>query len=109
MENIYHVTTSANIANIPTRPDCLSWTDVGPGSKWENGRSWMTKEIPELVDEGILTPISDMVLKQDFNAGFFYECGLPDCLTRGHFAMASHEILEPERYLLAISCLLLLP
>ena len=33
MENIYHVTTSANIADIPTRPDRLSLADVGPGSE----------------------------------------------------------------------------
>ena len=34
LENIYHVKTAANIADIPTRPDLLTLKDVGPGSEW---------------------------------------------------------------------------
>ena len=48
MENIYHVITSANVADIPTRPHKCSLQDVGPGSEWECGRPWMTKEISQL-------------------------------------------------------------
>ena len=101
LENIYHVTTAANIADIPTRPDRLSLADIGPGSEWEIGRPWMTKEISELISDGTLTPITDMVLQQDnqeeFNEGFVYERGTPECLTRGHFAMIAYETTEPER------------
>ena len=55
-EHIYHVTTEANVADIPTRPDKLTLADLGPGSEWEEGRPWMHKEVPQLVQEGILTP-----------------------------------------------------
>ena len=37
MDNIYHVITSANVADIPTRPDKCTLQDVGPGSEWECG------------------------------------------------------------------------
>ena len=61
----------------------------------------MTKEISELISYGTLTPITDMVLQQDdqeeFNEGFVYERGTPECLTRGHFAMIAYETTEPER------------
>ena len=33
MEHIYHVTTSANIADIPTRPDRFSLADIPSGPK----------------------------------------------------------------------------
>ena len=55
-EHIYPVTTEANVADIPTRPDKLTLADLGPGSEWEEGRPWMHKEVPQLVQEGILTP-----------------------------------------------------
>ena len=61
----------------------------------------MSKEISKLVEEGTLTPISEMTLKHDnqeeFNEGFVYERGLPEFLTRGHFAMVAHNVSEPER------------
>ena len=45
----------------------------------------MSKEISELVEEGTLMPVSEMTLKHDnqeeFNEGFVYERGLPECLT----------------------------
>ena len=101
LEHIYHVSTSANIADIPTRPDRLSLADIGPGSEWENGRPWMTREVSELVSEGILTPINEMTLQkddqEDFNEGFIYERGIPECLTRGNLALAVTDISEPER------------
>ena len=81
--------------------DRLSLADIGPGSEWENGRPWMTKEISELILDGTLTPITDMVLQQNdqegFNEGFVYERGTPECLTRGHFAMIAYETTELKR------------
>ena len=100
LDNIYHVTTTANVADIPTRPDRLTLDDLGPSSEWENGRPWMSEEVSDLIKDGTLTPISNMVLQQDdqeeFNEGFVYERGTPECLTRGHLAMVSHETTDPE-------------
>ena len=61
-EHIYHETTEANVADIPTRPDKLTLADLGPGSEWEEGRPWMHKEVPQLVQEGMLTPIQDLAM-----------------------------------------------
>ena len=41
LDHIYHVTTEANVANVPTRPDKLTISDLGPGSDWDGGRPWM--------------------------------------------------------------------
>ena len=66
-ENMYHVITSANVAEIPTRPDKCTINDVGPDSEWEKGRPWMKKEISALVEEGtmcelcVLSHTSDLV------------------------------------------------
>ena len=37
LEQIYHVTSSQNPADIGTRPSKLTLEDVGPDSKWEHG------------------------------------------------------------------------
>ena len=49
LENIFFVNTADNIADIPTRPDLLTLEDLGPGSEWENGKPWMTEELPDLI------------------------------------------------------------
>lgn len=64
-ENMYHVSTSANVADIPTRPNKCTINDVGPDSKWETGRPWMRKEISALVEEGTLTPVADLTTIRD--------------------------------------------
>ena len=45
LDNIYHVTTEANVADVPTRPDKLTISNLGPGSDWDGGRPWMQKEL----------------------------------------------------------------
>ena len=47
-EHIYHVISSANVADIPTRPNRCTIKDVGPGREWEEGRPWMKKELSTL-------------------------------------------------------------
>ena len=99
MENIYHVITSANVADIPTRPDKCSLQDVGPGSEWEWGRPWMTKEISQLVNEGTLTPIADLASLQDddqedFKEGFVMS-HIPDMINRRHTTLLARD--DPNR------------
>ena len=85
--HIYHVTTEANIADIPTRPDKLTLADLGPGSEWEQGRPWMHREISQLVQEGILTPIKDLAMqtnkKDDFDKGFVFKHSTLDMANQG--------------------------
>jgi hypothetical protein len=87
LENIYHVKTDFNIADIPTRPDKLTIKDLGPGSKWENGLDWMTEDLDTITEQGILTPITDLTMKPEYQAeyedGFVLERA-PDILTQGH-------------------------
>jgi hypothetical protein len=103
LENIFHVATTANVADIPTRPDRLSLADIGPGSEWDSDRPWMTKEISELISDGTLTPIADMVLQQDdqeeFNAMTIHETTEPERLSREQEqADIGKYIIFPTRY-----------
>ena len=88
LENLYHVKTDCNIADGPTRPDkvCLQ-TDLGPGSVWEDGLPWMTKDLDDIVEAGILTPATSLVLKpedeKEYKDGFVFE-KTHDILTQGH-------------------------
>ena len=41
LEQIYHVTSSQNPADIGTRPSKVTLEDVGLDSKWDYGEDWM--------------------------------------------------------------------
>ena len=89
LQNIYHVQTAHNVADIPTRPGKLDTSDVGPGSSWETGSPWMECDIEEAVQQGILTPIADLKMKSEdqgeYDEGFVLERS-PDILTQGHLS-----------------------
>ena len=88
MENIYHVQTAYNVADGPTRPDKLTFEDVGPGTPWEIGLPWMSMDLDKIIEQKILTPIQEHMMndedKEEFEEGFVIE-RTPDVLTRGHF------------------------
>ena len=94
IENIFYVNTEDNIADIPTRPDRLTIEDLGPGSEWENGKPWMTEDLPHLIQRGVLTPVEDLTIDSrgdpDFDEGFVHE-RIPEVLTRGHHSMLTVE------------------
>ena len=96
LKNIFHIQTSHNVADIPTRPDKLTSTDLGPGSAWETGLPWMEHEIDNVVQQGILTPIADLMMKPEdqteYDEGFVLERS-PDILTQGHLV----HLASPER------------
>ena len=88
LENLYHVTTDCNIADGPTRPDKICFeTDLGPGSNWEEGLSWMTMDLNDIVAKGILTPALSLVMQpdqqKDFEEGLVLE-RTHDILVQGH-------------------------
>ena len=87
MENLFHVKTSFNVADGPTRPKENVQSLVGPGTEWECGLPWMTKDISQAIEDKILTPATDLVLsdneKKDYDEGFVFD-RTPDVLTRGH-------------------------
>ena len=58
-------------------------SDIGPESKWEQGKSWMRQEISSAVEVGILKPISDLRVTvekdvEDFKNGFLFGNDDPD-------------------------------
>ena len=61
--------------------------DVGPDSIWEKGHKWMNGEINDAIENGILTPASQLRVKEedeeDFNQGVIIERSA-EILTRGH-------------------------
>ena len=101
LENIFHVNTKDNIADIPTRPDTITLEDLGPGSEWENGKPWMTEEVPELIQRGVLTPIEELTTDvqddPEYCEGFIFE-RVPEVLTRGHHSMLAVEAKDPQRH-----------
>ena len=66
---------------------------IGPGSVWENGLPWMSKDLEEMVADGDLTPVEQLVLqkedKQDYEDGFVFE-RTPDVLTQGHTTLTAN-------------------
>ena len=54
LDNVYHVRTEYNPADCGTRPCKVTVADLGPGSRWECGDSWMKLELDEAVKEGYI-------------------------------------------------------
>ena len=100
LENLFHVRTENNIADGPTRPDKFCLTDVGPGSVWEVGLPWMTKDMEDIINAGILTSVKDLVMKEEdekaYDEGFVLE-KTPDVLTQGHYAASFSQPVNEER------------
>ena len=63
LKQIYHVVSAQNPSDCGTRPDLVVDSDIGPGSRWENGLPWMKGEIEDAVNSGILTPIEKIIVK----------------------------------------------
>ena len=87
LDNVYHVVTDQNLADLPTRPDKVSLSDVGPLSSWHTGLDWMKLDLTQAIEDKILTPLEKLSmpddLKEDYDKGFVYE-KTKDILTRGH-------------------------
>ena len=87
LENIYHVVTDQNLADLPTRPEKVIASDVDPLSSWHTGLDWMKMDLDKVVEDGIITPLVKLSmsdeLKEDFEQGFVYE-KTKDVLTKGH-------------------------
>ena len=60
MEKIYHVVTDKNLGDLPTRPDKVDISDVGPLSSWHAGLDWMRDDLSKAVEDKILTPLNNL-------------------------------------------------
>ena len=91
LKQIYHVVSAQNPSDCGTRPDLVVDSDIGPGSRWENGLPWMKGEIEDAVTSGILTPIEKIIVKSEdedsYNEGFVFEKS-KEILTPGHPVLA---------------------
>ena len=87
LNNIYHVVTDQNLADLPTRPEKVNISDASPLSSWHVGLDWMRKDISAGVEAKILTPMDQLSMpedmKEDYEQGFVFE-RTKDILTRGH-------------------------
>ena len=97
INQMYHVITSENPADLGTRPDLVKLSDVGPNSPWDKGKEWMRGEINDAVSAGILTPVTSLRLKEeqeeDYKKGFIYEKS-PEILTKGHLVLTTNSRLD---------------
>ena len=93
LDNIYHVVTDKNLADLPTRPDKVDLSDVGPLSTWHSGLEWMRDDLKKAIDDKTITPLDKLSMpeedKEDFEKGFVYE-KTKDILTRGHIVTIVH-------------------
>ena len=97
LENVYHVRTEHNPADCGTRPVKVKLTDVGPGSRWETGDSWMNLDIEEAVSRGYIKPATKIRvskdLEEDFKEGLIFG-DTDEVLTRGHTVSAVNTVSE---------------
>ena len=98
LEDLYHVKTEFNPSDCGTRPANVTLEDVGPGSKWEEGESWMTMDIQEAKDQGFIKSARELKIREeqevDFKKGLIFE-KVPNLLTRGHHVAERRlELLE---------------
>ena len=97
LSQLYHVKSEFNPGDCGTRPELVTNSDVGPGSKWENGLPWMRRSISEAIDSGILTPIEKLSVKTEeestFNEGFVFERS-KEILTPGHPVVLANSRIE---------------
>ena len=95
LNQIYHVVSAQNPSDCGTRPDLVLDSDIGPGSRWENGLPWMKGKIEDAVTSGILTPIEKIIVKSEdedsYNEGFVFEKS-KEILTRGHPVLTSKRV-----------------
>ena len=111
LENLYHVSTDQNPADVGTRPELVSLADVQTNSKWISGVDWMTDDIQEAITNGILKPVDDLRLSSKEDLDSYYDgCvfdQIPEVLTRGHVLNQGRISLIQERA--AYSQYLILP
>ena len=100
MKDLYHVRTDVNPADVGTRPEKVSVSDVGPGSVWQEGYPWMRMETKEAVELGFIKPASELRMspeeEEDYDRGLVYE-KVPEVLTRGHVVTQRRVELIEER------------
>ena len=87
LSSLYHVKSECNPSDIGTRPEKVKLSDVGPGSRWEEGDPWMKLEIGEALQQKIIKPALELRVKEEeeseFSKGLIFE-KVPEILTRGH-------------------------
>ena len=87
LDELYHVKTEFNPSDCGTRPSSVSLSDIGPGSKWEEGEQWMTMDTEVAMERGFIKSVRGLKIREDqevdFKKGLIYE-KVPDLLTRGH-------------------------
>ena len=101
LDQLYHVTSSQNPADIGTRPSKVTLDDVGPNSKREHGEDWMLGDVDEAVQQGILKPAVDLKvskeMEDEYYKGLLFESQIPEVITRGHAVNPGRMALIQER------------
>ena len=101
LQDLYHVGSDYNVADVGTRADKVGIEDIGPESRYENGDPWMRLDLDKAVQEGFLRPAQSLkpavVENEDeFKKGFIFEKE-PEILTRGHLVDGNPEQLDKKR------------
>ena len=88
LNQLYHVVSENNPADLGTRPSKVSISDVGPNSKWDIGLPWMRGSITDAIENSVVKPALELRLNKDmeeeYSKGLVFENPIPEILTRGH-------------------------
>ena len=101
LQDLYHVPTEHNVADVGTRADKVIIDDIGPDSRYENGDPWMRLDLDQAIQQGFIKPALELkptvVENEDeYKKGFIFEKE-PEVLTRGHVAGENYVKLDMKR------------
>ena len=95
LENLYHVSSKNNVADVGTRSSSITEEDVLPGSRYLVGDPWMRLDVSEAVEKKFITPAAGLKLSpdksKDYSEGLVLEPDIPEVVVKGH---SSHPDIE---------------
>ena len=87
LNKMFHVKTDVLVADIGTRPEKVKVEDVMPGSRWQDGETWMRNTVAQAIADGQIKPALELRIndeeKEEFRDGVVFD-KIPEVLTRGH-------------------------
>ena len=100
LDNLYHVSSKNNVADVGTRSSSITEEDVLPGSRYLVGDPWMRLDVSEAVEKKFITPAAGLKLSpdksKDYSEGLVLEPDIPEVVVKGH---SSHPDIESSGFI----------
>ena len=96
LDNLYHVSSKNNPADVGTRSSSITEEDVLPGSRYLVGDPWMRLDTSEAVEKTFITPAASLKLSpdksKDYSEGLVLEPDIPEVIVKGHCSHPGPEL-----------------